>query len=381
MEYRKHSKINVPLSLFGIGCMRLPMIEKDNGSQIDEEQAIHMIRYGIDNGVNYIDTAYNYHGGESERLVGKALKDGYREKVFLATKLPAWMVKEAGDFERILDEQLQKLETDHIDFYLLHSLKKKYWDFLNSLGVMDFLKKAREKGKIKYICFSFHDTLDVFKSIIDSFDWDMCQIQLNIMDMYEQAGVEGLKYAGSKNIPVVIMEPLKGGKLAKSITPEIEAVWNEADVKRTPVEWAFRWLYNFPEIAVILSGVSNLEQLKDNIRIFKDAKDNCMNEKEMNLVNKVRDIYLKKTRVQCTGCNYCQPCPQGVIIPEIFYSVNNASMYNEEAQVRKGYKKYFIDQNKDASQCIECGNCEAACPQNIPIIEKLKESHEYLTQE
>jgi len=361
--------------------MRLPMIEKDNGSQIDEEQAIHMIRYGIDNGVNYIDTAYNYHGGESERLVGKALKDGYREKVFLATKLPAWMVKEAGDFERILDEQLQKLETDHIDFYLLHSLKKKYWDFLNSLGVMDFLKKAREKGKIKYICFSFHDTLDVFKSIIDSFDWDMCQIQLNIMDMYEQAGVEGLKYAGSKNIPVVIMEPLKGGKLAKSITPEIEAVWNEADVKRTPVEWAFRWLYNFPEIAVILSGVSNLEQLKDNIRIFKDAKDNCMNEKEMNLVNKVRDIYLKKTRVQCTGCNYCQPCPQGVIIPEIFYSVNNASMYNEEAQVRKGYKKYFIDQNKDASQCIECGNCEAACPQNIPIIEKLKESHEYLTQE
>jgi len=378
MEYRKHSKINVPLSLFGIGCMRLPMIE--NTSEIDEKQAIDMIRYGIDNGVNYIDTAYNYHSGESERLVGKALKDGYREKVYLATKLPPWHVKEASDFERILNEQLEKLDTDHIDFYLLHSLKKKYWDLLNGLGVLDFLQKAREKGKIRYICFSFHDSLDVFKNIIDSFDWDMCQIQLNIMDMYEQAGVEGLKYAGSKNIPVNIMEPLKGGKLAKSVTPEIEAIWNEADVKRSPIEWAFRWLYNFPEIAVILSGVSNLEQLKDNLRIFNDAKANCMNEKELNLVHKVREIYLSKTRVQCTGCNYCQPCPQGVIIPEIFQAVNNASMYNEEAQARSGYQKYFISQNKDASQCIECGNCESACPQNIPIIEKLKESHEYLTQ-
>ncbi|NLY17760.1 MAG: 4Fe-4S binding protein, partial [Clostridiaceae bacterium] len=270
--------------------------------------------------------------------------------------------------------------TDHIDFYLLHSMKKKYWEFFNSLGVIDFQQKASDNGKIRYICFSFHDTLDVFKNMIDSFDWDMCQIQLNIMDMYEQAGVEGLKYAGSKNIPVVIMEPLKGGKLATSVTPEIEAIWNEAEVKRTPVEWAFRWLYNFPEIAVILSGVSNLEQLKDNIRIFKDAKANCMDEKELSLVHKVREVYLSKTRVHCTGCNYCQPCPQGVLIPEIFNIVNNASMYNEDAQACKNYMKYYISQNKDASQCIECGNCEAACPQNIPIIEKLRESHEYLTQ-
>lgn len=380
MEYRKHSNIDKPLSLFGIGCMRLPIIEKENSSVIDEDKAIHMIRYGIDHGVNYIDTAYNYHNGDSERVVGKALKDGYREKVSLATKLPSWYVKEASDFDRILNEQLQKLDTDHIDFYLLHSLNKKSWEHLSNLGVMEFMKKSREQGKIKYICFSFHDNFDVFKSIIDSFDWDMCQIQLNIMDMHEQAGVEGLKYAGSKNIPVVIMEPLKGGKLANSVTPEIEAIWDQAEIKRTPVEWAFRWLYNFPEIAVILSGVTTLEQLQDNLRIFKDAKANCMTEDELNLTHKVRDVYLQKTRVNCTWCNYCQPCPQGVLIPEIFYNVNNASMYKEEAHCRRNYINNFVKKNKDASQCIECGNCEAVCPQSIPIIEKLKESHEYLTQ-
>lgn len=379
MEYRYHSKIKKPLSLFGLGCMRLPTIKKNKITVIDEEQAIQMLRHGIDHGVNYIDTAYNYHGGNSERVVGKALKDGYRAKVFLATKLPSWLVKEANDFERIFNEQLQRLDTDHVDFYLLHSLNKNSWENLKNLGVLDFLKKIRKQGKIKYICFSFHDTLDVFKSIIDSFDWDMCQIQLNIMDMHEQAGVEGLKYAGLKNIPVVIMEPLKGGKLARGITPEIEAIWDQSEIKRTPVEWAFRWLYNFPEVFVILSGVNNLEQLQDNLRIFEDAKANCMTLDEQDLVHKVRAVYLQKTRIQCTGCNYCQPCPQGVLIPEIFNIVNNAFMYNEEAEGQKNYLYNFIKYNKDASQCIECGNCEAACPQNIPIIEKLKESHEYLT--
>lgn len=381
MEYRKFSKISKPLSLFGIGCMRLPMIETDNGLTVDEPEAIRMIRYGIDHGVNYIDTAYGYHNGTSEIIVGKALKDGYREKVFLATKLPPMHVKESSDFDRLLNEQLQKLDTDHIDFYLLHSMDKERWVRLESLGVLDFLMKAKQEGRIKYIGFSFHDDYDVFKSIIDAFDWDMCQIQLNIMDMDEQATVQGLKYAGSKNIPVVIMEPLKGGRLAKSVTPDIEAVWDKAETKRTPVEWAFRWLYNFPEIAVILSGVNNMEQLQDNIRIFSDAKTGCMTEKELSLVNEVRNIYLKKIRVQCTACDYCQPCPQNVHIPQIFHRANFAAMYNEEAKCRNEYKRSFIDKNRDASQCIECGKCEEVCPQRIPIIKMLKESHEYLTRE
>lgn len=380
MEYRTFTKFEKPVSLFGIGCMRLPTVKVGNENVIDEAEAIKMIRHGIDHGVNYIDTAYMYHGGQSEVVVGKALADGYREKVFLATKSPVWMVKEYSDFERLLNEQLQKLNTDHIDFYLLHALNKERWKTIKSLNVFDFMEKARASGKIKYICFSFHDDSDAFREIIDDYDWDMCQIQLNIMDMHEQATVEGLKYAGSKGIPVVIMEPLKGGKLATGITPEIEAIWNKAAVKRSPVEWAFRWLYNFPEVAVILSGVSNMQQLEDNIRIFSDAKANCMTEEELALVEEVRQVYLSKTKVSCTGCEYCLPCPQGVSIPRIFSLVNTASMFNDLEGCRNSYKNVIEKQN-DASRCIECAQCEAACPQNISIIEKLKESHQYLLQE
>lgn len=380
MEYRKFSKFEKPVSLFGIGCMRLPTIKKRDNSVVDEAEAIKMIRYGIDNGVNYIDTAYPYHGGESELIVGKALSDGYREKVFLATKSPIWLVKEYSDFERLLDEQLQKLKTDYIDFYLLHALNKDRWEKIKALNVFEFLEKAKASGKINHICFSFHDDYDTFRKIIDGYDWDMCQIQMNIMDMHEQATVEGLKYAGSKGIPVVIMEPLKGGKLAISATSDIEAIWNKADEKRTPIEWAFRWLYNFPEIAVILSGVSSFEQLKDNIRIFNDAKANCMTEKELSLVEEVRKVYLDRTKIPCTGCEYCLPCPQGVLIPHIFNLVNTAFMYNDADGCRNNYKNNFIGKQKDATQCVECGQCEAACPQNISVIGRLKESHQYLSQ-
>jgi len=379
MEYRTFSKFEKPVSLFGIGCMRLPVINRDNETVINEDEAIKMIRYGIDHGVNYIDTAYGYHNGQSEIVVGKALADGYREKVFLATKLPVWLVKEYSDFERLLNEQLQKLNTDHIDFYLLHALNKERWEFVKKLNVFDFFEKARASGKIKYICFSFHDDYDAFRDIIDGYDWDMCQIQLNILDMHEQATVEGLKYAGSKGIPVVIMEPLKGGRLATSVTPEIEAIWNKASVKRSPVEWAFRWLYNFPEIAVILSGVSNMQQLQDNLRIFSDAKANSMTEEELALVEEVRNVYLSKTKVPCTSCEYCMPCPQGVSIPRIFNIVNTASMFNELEGARNNYRG-LIEKQNDAAQCVECGQCEASCPQKIQIIEKLKECHQYLLQ-
>lgn len=380
MEYRKFDNIEKPLSVFGIGCMRLPMIQKDGRNEVNEAEAIRMIRYGIDHGVNYIDTAYGYHGGNSERVVGKALKDGYRNRVFLTTKLPPWQIKEYSDMERILDEQLDKLQTDHVDFYLLHSLHKENWEFLKGLGVLGFMEKVRAKGKIKYIGFSFHDNAELFREIIDSFNWDMCQIQMNIIDMDEQATVDGLKYAGSKNIPVMIMEPLKGGKLANSITPDIEEIWNRAGTKMTPVEWAFRWLYNFPEVAVILSGVSTMEQLKDNLRIFSGAKANCMDEMELSLVDEVRKVYLRKTRVPCTGCEYCLPCPQGVSIPQVFHLANTASMFNDEEGCRTRYQNNLVKDGRDASRCVECGHCESVCPQKISIIEKLKENHIFLAQ-
>lgn len=381
MQYRKFGDLGFEVSVFGVGCMRLPVMEKPDGSKdysaIDEEEAIKMIRYAIDHGVNYFDTAYTYHGGNSEVVLGKALKDGYREKVKIATKLPLWQAESYEDFEKILDEQLKRLQVDTIDFYLLHALSKERWEKAKNLKVLDFLDKAVEAGKIRYPGFSFHDELDVFKEIIDSYDWKMCQIQLNILDMHYQAGVEGLKYAGSKGIPVVIMEPLRGGKLASNIPDDIQDMWNSAKIKRSPVEWAFRWLYNFPEVTVILSGVSTMEQLKENIEIFDKAVPNSMTDEELELVVKIKELYESKTKVNCTRCNYCMPCPSGVSIPEIFSLYNDASMFETVEEYANRYKN-LIKEEKDASKCIECGNCEAECPQNINIIEKLKEANEAL---
>lgn len=382
MKYRKFGDLGFDVSVFGVGCMRLPLKVQPDGTtdrtKIDEEEAIKMIRHAIDSGVNYIDTAYPYHGGNSEPLVAKALKDGYRDKVKIATKLPVWQTDSYEDFERILDEQLAKLEVETIDFYLLHSLSKTSWENAKARGVLDFLDKAVASGKIKYPGFSFHDELPVFKDIVDSYDWKMCQIQLNILDENYQAGVEGMRYAASKNIPVVIMEPLKGGRLAHSVPQDIVDLWNEAGTKRSPVEWAFRWLYNFPEIVVILSGVSTMEQLKDNIEIFSKAAPNSMSNEELELVKRVKDQYDSKIKVGCTACDYCMPCPSGVDIPGIFALYNDYSIYGGAEEFKNRYQE-FIEDGKDASNCIECGLCESECPQHISIIEKIQEAHEVLT--
>lgn len=382
MEYRKFGDLGFEVSIFGLGCMRLPLEVQPDGTtdpaKIDEQEAIKMIRYAIDNGVNYLDTAYPYHGGNSERLLAKALKDGYREKVKIATKLPVWLAESYEDFEKLLDEQLAKLEVEYIDFYLLHALSKDRWDKIKELGVLDFLDQAVAAGKIKYPGFSFHDELPVFKEIIDSYDWKMCQIQLNILDQDYQAGVEGMRYAASKGIPVVIMEPLRGGRLAHNVPEDVKALWDQAETKRSPVEWAFRWLYNFPEITVILSGVSTMEQLKDNLEIFSKSAPNSMDEKELELVRKVKELYDSKIKVGCTGCNYCVPCPSGVEIPRIFSIYNDYSIFGGAKEFKERYKE-LMNEGKDASSCVECGQCESECPQHISIIDKLKEAHEVLT--
>lgn len=383
MEYRKINQLDINVSAFGIGCMRLPLEVKADGSsdssQIDQPEAIKMIRYGIDQGVNYLDTAYPYHGGQSELVVADALKDGYREKVYLATKMPVWQVEKSEDFELLLDEQLQKLQTDHIDFYLLHALNRSTWPKVKELGVLKFLDKAKADGKIRFAAFSFHDELPLFKEIIDSYKWDMVQIQFNILDTNYQAGLEGMNYAHDRGAMVVVMEPLRGGALAQQIPSDIKAVWNQAETKRSPAEWAFRWLADFPQIAVILSGVSTMEQLQDNLRIFSDTKPGIMSSHEKDLSAQVQSLYRSKIKVGCTGCNYCMPCPSGVGIPDVFRLYNNMYLFDSAEQSKKDYQN-LIKNNRDATKCTECGQCEPKCPQNILIIEKLVEAHKALTE-
>lgn len=383
MQYREFGKLGFKVSTFGLGCMRLPLEKLDGGKteygKIDEAEAIKMVRYAVDNGVNYIDTAYTYHEGNSERLLAKALKDGYRERVRIATKLPVWKAEKYEDMENILNEQLDKLETDHIDFYLLHSLTGSSWEKVRKLGGLEFLDKAIKSGKIKYAGFSFHDQLDVFKDIIDSYDnWSMCQVQFNILDEHAQPGSEGIRYAASKGIPVVIMEPLRGGSLVNGISADVKAVWDRAGTKRSPVDWAFRWICNRPEVMVVLSGVSTMEQLKEDIEIFEDALPASMTDKELAIIKEVQECYKSRIKVGCTGCRYCMPCPAGVQIDSTFSLYDNAMLFDTLPMARERYKTEFIGKGKAASLCAECGNCESVCPQHIGIIEKLKEAHEVL---
>ncbi|WP_434296530.1 aldo/keto reductase [Clostridium sporogenes] len=371
MLYRKLGKTDEEVSILGFGCMRLPITNNDP-AKIDEKEAIKQIRYAIDNGVNYIDTAYPYHEGASEFLVGKALKDGYRERVKLATKLPSWLIKSREDMDKYLNEQLEKLQTDHIDFYLLHALNKEDWENLKKHNVFEFLDKAIEDGRIKYAGFSFHDELPLFKEIVDAYDWTFCQIQYNFIDENYQAGTKGLKYASQKGLAVIIMEPLRGGNLARVVPDDVKKLWNKAHIKRSPAQWGFRFLWNHPEITVVLSGMEKMDHIKENIRESNNGYANSLTEKELQLINEVKEIYISRIKVDCTNCRYCMPCPFGVNIPKNFKYLNMASIYSD---VKKQEKKYVthLNKNEKASNCRKCGKCEEACPQNIKIRNMLEE--------
>jgi len=376
MLYRRMNNVESDLSILGFGCMRLP-IAKDG--IIDEKQATEMLRYAIDHGVNYVDTAYPYHKGESEPFVGRALQGGYREKVYLATKLPSWLIKSRADMDRYLDEQLKRLQTDHIDFYLVHGLQKPFWENLRSLGVTDFLDDAIADGRIKYAGFSFHDEMPLFKEIVDAYNWTFCQIQYNFMDEQNQAGTEGLKYAADRGLGIVIMEPLRGGMLTKDIL-SINAIWEKAPVRGSPTEWALRWVWNHPEVTVVLSGMSSFGQVEQNIAYAENGLPNSLTQKELDLFKEAETEYKKRIKIPCTGCRYCMPCPSNVSTPECFEMYNQGCMFDapDVARINYGFLGGMFGGNPGfASQCLECGECEEKCPQGIPIREQLKKVAAY----
>lgn len=384
MQYRKFGKLDWEVSALGFGAMRLPSRPLRG---VDEEEAIRIIRRGIDLGINYIDTAWPYHMGESEKVVGKALQDGYREKVHLVTKLPIYLVRKEEDFDRFLAQQLGRLQDDHIDMYLVHTLNAGYFEKVKRLNIVKKLEEAKADGRIGHYGFSFHDTYPVFKEIVDYCDWEMAQIQYNYMDTKNQATSEGLKYAHSKGMAVVIMEPVRGGQLA-SPPAEAKALMDASPVKRTPVDWALQFLWNQPEVATVLSGMGNMQMVEENCASADKSGIGSLSAQEEATIEAVADIYRQKILVPCTGCEYCMPCPYGVNIPKNFAILNsvNSSEGFQRVQMRMGYGRLTGDKKKlnkeqpngNAAICVQCGVCVEKCPQSINIPEELKKVNSIL---
>lgn len=384
MKYRKFGSTGFKVSALGLGCMRLPT-KRLMPLQADVPKSIKLIKSAVDKGINYIDTAWLYHFGASEKIVGMALQGGYREKVHLVTKSPLFLVNKAEDFDKFLNKQLKKMQTDYIDTYLFHSMNKSGLEKLKKYHLIDKMIEAKKEGKIKYIGFSFHDTLPVFKEVVDFYHWDVVQIQYNYMDTAIQATTEGLKYSAGKGMAVVIMEPLKGGRLAN---PPAEAweVMARSRIKRSPVDWALQYLWNLPEISLVLSGMSNLQMLNENCDSADRSGVSSLHEEDLNIIDDLIKIYRKKILVPCTSCKYCLPCPSGVNIPQNFAILNNVAL--ERSNVRKwlnkrDYKKMAnspeklnqAKSNGNASLCINCGICLEKCPQEIKIPDELKKVH------
>ena len=375
MKYRKLGEERV--SALGFGCMRLPVIDGDQG-KIDENEATRMLHYAIEQGVNYVDTAWGYHRGAGEPFVGRALGGGRRERVYLATKLPHWLAQTHEDFDKYLNEQLGRMQTDHFDFYLVHGVGKKSWEKLNGLDITGFLDRAVADGRIRYAGFSYHDEGANFRPIVDGYDWTFCQIQYNYMDEKSQAGTEGLEYAASKGLGVVVMEPLRGGRLTKKVPESVKNLLAESGIKRTQAELALRWVWNHAEVSCVLSGMSAMDQVVENCRIADEAVPNSLTAGELEIIEKIRQLYLERTEIPCTDCGYCKPCPEGVEIPEIFEIYNDLRIYGDENLAHIFYTVFMKPENR-ADKCVECGQCEEACPQGIGIMEELKKAHEALS--
>ncbi len=374
MLYRSIGKTGVEASILGFGCMRLPVIG-GKPDQIDYPAATELLHYAIDNGVNYVDTAYFYHGkdfgskGESEPFVGEALSGGWRERVNLATKLPVFILKAREDMDRFLAEQLERLQTDHLDFYLLHGLNGDSFDRVVSLGVFEFLDKAREQGLIRFPAFSYHGTAEDFRRVVDAYDWAFAQIQYNYVDTTYQAGLEGLRYAADKGIGVVVMEPLKGGKLADKAPDVLRDAFASVDSTRTPADWALRYVWDDPGVSVVLSGMNAMEQLAENLALAENGLANSLTAAEHEAYETARNVMRARIKADCTECRYCQPCPSGVDIPEVLAAYNSAAVWDTPNAWLTGYTMI----KGKAGLCTECGQCEEVCPQGLPIPQLMAE--------
>ena len=378
MFYRELGKTGEKISILGFGCMRFPTLDK-NPDRIDEAKALPMLRKAIDKGVNYIDTAYPYHGtglnqpGASEPFVGRALRDGYRQKVNLATKLPVWLVQERKDMEMLLDEQLKRLETDVIDFYLLHSIDINRWNRLRELGITEFLNGAIEDGRIRYAGFSFHDSLENFIPVVEGYNWSFCQVQYNFLDKAFEAGKSGLQYAAAKGLGIVVMEPLRGGSLAQC-PEEANKLYKSYSINRSPAEWALRWIWNHPEVSTVLSGMTEMSQAEENIKIAGKTTANSMSPRELEIIRKVAVIYKDKIPVGCTACRYCMPCESGVNIPVSLQLYIDYHMFDDDISQARNKWRYslVLAPESRASACTDCGKCRERCPRQINIPGEMK---------
>ena len=367
MKYRKGAG-GEEVSILGYGCMRFTK----KGTSIDQKKAEEELLYALENGVNYFDTAYIYPG--SEVALGKFMAKGYRSQMKVATKLPHYLMKSLQDIEKCFTEQLRRLQTDYIDYYLIHMLTdKKSWERLCALGIEDWIAEKKESGAIRHIGFSFHGGTESFCEIVDAYPWEFCQIQFNYMDEHSQAGIQGLRYAHQKGLPVIIMEPLRGGRLVNGLPEKVKKMFAEASPRRSPAEWALRWIWDHPEVTVVLSGMNDMAQVEENIRIASDAEADTLSEEDTAFFAEVRDEMNRSTKVGCTGCRYCMPCPAGVDIPTCFrcYNVKYADGFFN------GMREYFMNTTirkvrTNASLCKECGKCETHCPQGIEIRKELK---------
>lgn len=379
MQKRILGKTGEEVSILGFGAMRLPLVDPKNPESIDEDMAVAMARSAFDSGVNYIDTAYNYHGasammpGQSELFVGRILRDGYRGKVKVATKLPTWVVQNRKHMGEILDSQLERIGVEQIDFYLAHNFNHNTWPATRNMGILEFLAEAKKDGRVKHVGFSYHDNAELFEELLDVFDWSFVQIQYNYLDTDFQAGRRGLEAAAARGMGVVVMEPLRGGLLTQRMPLEYEEFLAGVHPGWSLADWGLRWVWDQPEVGIVLSGMSTIEQVKENVAIANDV--GSLSRKEREALQEIRERFLSRIEVNCTGCGYCLPCPSGVNIPGVFNLYNDYNLVDSEANhniASFSYNAYMGDQEV-AGNCTSCGVCEPRCPQGIEMSKVMPE--------
>ena len=379
MQYRKMPKGTDELSALGFGCMRLPGKGGDSMiSSVDMAAAKELVVHAIENGVNYLDTAWPYHRGDSERFLGEHIVPEYRDRIYIATKLPSFSVNTRERMDEIFEKQRERLRVDVIDYYLMHSLNGRLWDKMVGLGAKDFLDGLRASGKVRHVGFSFHGDADEFIRIVDDYDWEFVQVQMNILDENFQAGLAGIRYAAEKELGVIVMEPLRGGSLVRSMPKSVREVYDKAPVKKTPAEWAFSWLYDMPEVTVVLSGMHEKGDVDENLRIADKAVANGFGPQEKAVVGAAKDAFLDAMEIACTGCAYCMPCPQGINIPGNLKDLNDYHMFGRLGAKMMHWQYIGMRADKDgpkwAGSCIQCGKCEKKCPQNLKIMDALAQT-------